>query len=322
MLWLDTSDPGYPDGRMKMRNAANTAWIDATKASSAIQPDGSRDFTAHQKLANVNPTDPLHAVPKGYADSQIDPLSHIYQLTGGRGAPSGGIFNISSSGARFVTPARDAAKLVRGNFNFNINLATQGPGGRDQAADFIGQWCHAHMIWHPSTGPNAIASASAVAPILPSGYIMSAYGFPLRVGGTANQMFACNYYERKAIYTSGINASLIAGEFNTNTVLSAWAAYVPPNATIGYYAGTMGLYCDTNGNADLTLYMYAAGDALQSMSHPARLIGMGISSANTVGIAGSLRNSGNPVASPSITLGTGTMNAYLWSTGYEFYAPY
>jgi hypothetical protein len=322
MLWLDTSDPGYPDGRMKLRNAANTAWIDATKASSAIQPDGSRDFTAHQKLANVNPTDPLHAVPKGYADSQIDPLSHVYQMNGGR-SNNGATFGIAGSAVRLVTPARDAARLVKGDFTLSINLATQGAGGRDQAANFVGQWCYVHVIWHPSNGLAAIASASSVAPTLPSGYTMSAFGYPFRVGTTANEMFACTYFGPDAIYQWGTSASLIAAQINGVATLTNWAAYVPPvGATLGHYEGSMSLPADADGNIDVNLTMYAAGDSLAALSHMSRLIGMAPGSTQIVWVAGSLRNTGNPVAAPSITLGTGTMGLTLNCVGYKIVAPY
>lgn len=89
-LWLDTSDPQWPNGRMKLRNATNTAWLDAAAVSNALQPAKNLSDVANAATACANlgavkkagdtmtgplilsadPTDPMGAATKQYADSK------------------------------------------------------------------------------------------------------------------------------------------------------------------------------------------------------------------------------------------------------------
>jgi hypothetical protein len=54
MFWLDTSDPAFPDGRLRMRNAANNAWIDAAGLAGGLVPGDNLADLADASAARGN----------------------------------------------------------------------------------------------------------------------------------------------------------------------------------------------------------------------------------------------------------------------------
>jgi hypothetical protein len=150
-------------------------------------------------------------------------LSQIRGLTGGvTGATTFGI----TASSIILADVNGTTRLASpGTLNCNISTAGPVAGGRDQAGAFAnGSWVNLFYIWNPS-GPTTalIASLSASAPTLPSGYAFWSYvgTFPMIGASLALTLIR----GRRISYFTA--APVLSGGAQTVETFVSCATYVP-----------------------------------------------------------------------------------------------
>lgn len=125
----------------------------------------------------------------------------------------------------------------------DLELAGSIVNGRDQAAAFpVSSWIHIHRIYNGTT-KGWLASLSATAPALPSGYTYSTYATTIRKDASGN-IVAC--YVRGATVTQQAEATALASGTSTAEAAVSLTTHMPPNAL----ALGCGVFLNNTGTAN------------------------------------------------------------------------
>lgn len=120
-------------------------------------------------------------------------------------------------------------RTATGTLTCNVLTAGPAANGRDQAGAFTaGSWVHFFFIWNGATLAT-IASASATAPTLPSGYTHYAYLGAVYFNGSS-QLVTTRVRGSRVYYASP--PSMLSGSATSETAINL-ATAVPPNASTG-----------------------------------------------------------------------------------------
>lgn len=128
----------------------------------------------------------------------------------------------------------------------DLGLAGAAANGRDQAGAFAANsWAHLYYIWNGTTLAT-IASLSATAPILPSGYTHWAYATTIRWNASSN-IIPVLAYGRKCWYVADDFSMTVVSSIVTATFITASCAqFVPPNALAGIIRFWLNISNNTN----------------------------------------------------------------------------
>lgn len=177
--------------------------------------------------------------------ANITPDSYVHETQAKIAVPSSYFLDLRGTKLTNATRKYTADVLVLHDANGNTltltdvdetnNIGTAGPiaGGRDQSGAFTNStWIYFFIIYNPVTGDvSSLASASATAPSLPTGYT-----FFVRVGSSyvngAGWIVTESQINAK-IYADGGYTNLEAGAANTYQSLDM-AASIPPTAKTLY----------------------------------------------------------------------------------------
>jgi hypothetical protein len=157
-----------------------------------------------------------------------------------------------------LTTGADGFVLRTATGTLTCNVSTAGPAanGRDQAGAFTAaSWVHFWFIWNGTTLAT-LASASATAPTLPSGYTHRAYMGAVYLNGSS-QLVATRLRGSKAFYTSP--ASALAGGTATVETSVSLASVIPPNALRAQIYARLTVSANTSSGQSFATLRIASG---------------------------------------------------------------
>jgi hypothetical protein len=244
-FWADTTS-----GKLKMRNAANTAWLDVmtladAKALAAASADSATNAT---NLTGTSPSNiPTSALGSGTANSTTF-------LRGDRTwvpVPNAGITgsfrnlivqtNAATPDSKVDILADEVmledtsgnAKRVE-SVSLTADITVTGANGLDTGAEAANKW---YSIWVIDNGTTtaSLLSESATAPTLPSGYTFKARVGWVRNDGSSNFIRFKQVNRRVQYIVPQVMASGVAGDVSIPTwVAVAVGVFVPPTAGVIY----------------------------------------------------------------------------------------
>lgn len=189
--------------------------------------------------------------------SQLAMGSRVKGLTGNTVGAGFTTATFSAAEVLMRNPTSGASILALAVGPVVCNIGTAGPAanGRDQAGAFgNNSWVH---FWFISNGAtvSTLASASATAPTLPSGYVAQAYIGAVRLGtGTLSDV---SFFGSRTLYTSAIVA-ISSGTASAPTAVSL-SAFVPPNAlSFSLQVQTLAVSSNGGGSYSATAYLSSA----------------------------------------------------------------
>lgn len=285
-------------------SAADLVQLRQTRASYAesLQRDGTVAMTGNLDLGTTNKivnlaagTVATDAVNKG----QLDVVkAGVQSRTGFRGLF--GRFGSTTSNFNFSTAwlqnAAGDLTAVTPSGAITGGTTTTGPGGRDRAANFNGQWIYWYIIWNGST-LSCIASPNYPVPDLTQapGYTHWAFAAAVRVGATNNNMLGYILSGNRARY-GYITAQLLNGNISgsqTATDMTSTGVYVPPFDSYVEVGGTLSLIMGSGNAATMDLFLYSDDGSGAMLWFPARLCYPASGVSQTLPLFGALHRIGN-----------------------------
>lgn len=227
---------------------------------------------------------------------------------------SGTSANISVTIDELVTGDGAGNYQTTQSWSATLNTAASGANGLDTGAIAASTWYYVHGITKPDGTKAALASLSATAPTLPSGYTKWALISAFRTDATANKFpLAFKQFGKNIQYTPTAGSNLTAARQmavgSNGAVLTAvsMSAFIPPNAS----------------RVHVELHGYEAGVPTQVYAAPNNTYGSFSSSTNpapmsvNVTTGGGSMNGSFVVESANFYYASANANAHLICLGFE-----
>jgi hypothetical protein len=238
-VWADTGT-----GRLKQRNAANSAWVDKGPIDGPMAPLDSPVFTTLVQVPNAAAAN--QAVAFGQVSGIVGQArnARLYQST----ASSTATFTADEV---VVETALGGLRYCLSSVNKTINLGTVGAGGMDTGTAPVSGFVGLYAIYNPSTTASALLAVNASALVgqvygganMPAGYTASALIAVLPTNASS-QFLPVQLRDRKVSFAprTAISTNTMAG---SPTALSV-SGSIPANAvSVG---GIIGLSSSTTSN--------------------------------------------------------------------------
>jgi hypothetical protein len=243
-VWADTGT-----GRLKQRNAANSAWVDKGPIDGPMAPLDSPVFTT------------LVQVPNAATANQAVAFGQVCGVVGQ--ARNARLYQSTASSIATFTADEVVVETVLGglryclpNVNKTINLGTVGAGGMDTGAAPVSGFVGLYAIYNPSTAASALLAVNASALVgqvygganMPAGYTASALIAVLPTNASS-QFLPVLLRDRRVSFAprTAISTNTMAG---SPTALSV-SGSIPANAvSVG---GSFGLTSTVASNLSTTL---------------------------------------------------------------------
>lgn len=212
-------------------------------------------------------TDTTQVATTAFANAVVNSGARVMGLTGNVNAATPLIkFDLSASMVTLRnTAGATVTRYTTGTLTCDLGLAGSTANGRDQAGAFTANsWIHLYFIWNGTTLAT-IASTSATAPTLPSGYTHYCYATSIRWNASSNiiPMYARG---AKTLYDltngSSVNRVVASGTATTMTAVNC-AGLVPPNAVRGVFSFVLG--AGLAGTGAVTMFYRMPGSAIVGM---------------------------------------------------------
>ena len=243
-VWADTGT-----GRLKQRNAANSAWVDKGPIDGPMAPLDSPVFTTLVQVPNAATAN--QAVAFGQVSGVVGQArnARLYQST----ASSTATFTADEV---VVETALGGLRYCLSSVNKTINLATTGAGGMDTGTAPVSGFVGIYAVYNPSTATAALLAVNANAAVghvygganMPSGYIASGLIAVLPTNASS-QFLPVLLRDRRVSFSprTAISTNTMAG---TPTALSV-SGSIPANAiSVG---GSFGLTSTVASNLSTTI---------------------------------------------------------------------
>lgn len=265
---------GHEGGTVRSVLLAHQGFIDTlnagTTADAGTLTDADRSFLSRGTGVLDTPLSDLAAYV--LAKQQIPGVARVSGLRATM------VTNLLTATAARVIAMNSSGMVVvgaPGTTTCDVTLAGPVVGGRDQAAAFTANsWVHFHYITNGAAW-GIIASASATAPTMPSGYNYGAYLGTIRKEAT--NMRDMRIFGSRAHFTVP-NSLVVNGTATTLTDLSATVAQViPVEASCYDIHCTFRLTADGSGIVDGQAYIYDTNTAPSIMVGRLGLQGMAAS---------------------------------------------
>lgn len=207
-------------------------------------------------------TDTTQVATTAFANAVVNSGARVMGLTGNVNAATPLTkFDLSASMVTLRnTAGATVTRYTTGTLTCDLGLAGAAANGRDQAAAFTANsWVYLYFIWNGTTLAT-IASTSATAPTLPSGYTHYAFATAIRWNASSN-IIPVIVRGKQATYDiadGGVTRVLTGGAATTMTAISL-SGFIPPNAMRGYFNFILAVSNSTTGT--FTLLIRTTGSA-------------------------------------------------------------
>lgn len=216
----------------------------------------------YRSLTNTNIGNAPDTSPASWA-AESTTASRVSGLLGvnNTGTPNTEL-DLSASSVTLRNPTTGATAVLVNTGVITNNILTAGPtaNGRDQAGAFTnGSWVHFHFIYN-GVALATIASTSATAPALPSGYTYSAYAHSiyLGAGGALTKGVIRGSWFQNELAPAAVNNGNATGLTSVSL-----ATIIPPNALqFEIYCPNLALTALASGAYNITCSIVITGTSI------------------------------------------------------------